>query len=103
MMYHTETISAGTKFFWRVILEDVTDVEFESFIATLIEFSKTPSVGGKSAVGHGEISVQLDNWIQIDSRVSLQGTEIDMKLGTKYQEHLKHNADKIKRFIAEMV
>src|SRR5690606_29238651 len=75
MMYSVETLSAGTVFFWRVILEDVTDIEFEAFISTLLEFSKAPNIGGKGAVGHAEISIKLDNWVQIDSRITLQGTE----------------------------
>lgn len=103
MMYSVETISAGTVFFWRVILEDVTDIEFEAFISTLLEFSKAPNIGGKGAVGHGEISIKLDNWVQIDSRITLQGTEVDMKLGSKYINHIKENGDKIRSHLNSMV
>lgn len=103
MMYSVETLSAGTVFFWRVVLEDVTDIEFEAFISTLLEFSKSPNIGGKGAVGHGEISIKLDNWVQIDSRMTLQGTEVDVKLGTKYVNHIRDNADAIRTLINEMV
>jgi len=102
MMYNVETIAAGTKFYWKIVLEDVTDVEFEAFLSTLIEFSKSACIGGKSATGHGEIAVQLDNWIEIDSRVHLQGTELDVKLGTKYKDHLEKNGDGIRKFLASM-
>lgn len=103
MMYNIETLAAGTKFYWKIVLEDVSDIEFEAFIATLIEFSKSPNVGGKGSVGHGEISIKLDKWIEIDSRANLQGTEVDMKLGAKYQKHLEKNKQSIREYLNAMV
>jgi len=102
MKYEVETIAAGTLFYWKIVLEDVSDVEFEAFLATILEFSKSPNVGGKSAVGHGEIAIKLDRWIEVDSRVNLNGTELDMKLGTKYKEHLEKNGAGIRKFLNEM-
>lgn len=102
MMYHTETLSAGTQFFWKIIAEDVTDVEFEALICTLLEFSKAPYIGGKSAVGHGEIAIKMDRWIEIDSRVNLQGTEVDVTLGKKYESHLKENKKAIGDMLSAM-
>lgn len=102
MKYDVETLAAGTQFYWKIVLEDVSDVEFEAFLATVLEFSKAPNVGGKSGVGHGEISIKLDKWIEVDSRVNLQGTELDVKLGTKYKEHLKKNGAGIKNFLNAM-
>ncbi len=102
MKYDVETLAAGTKFYWKVVLEDVSDVEFEAFLATVIEFSKSPNIGGKGAVGHGEISIKLDKWIEVDSRVHLQGTELDVKLGTKYKDHLKKYGENIKSFLNNM-
>ena len=103
MMYNIETIAAGTKFYWKIVLEDVTDVEFEAFLSTMIEFSKSPNIGGKGGVGHGEISIKLDKWIEIDSRINLQGNELDVKLGTKYKQHLEKNGKAIKEFLNGMV
>ena len=102
MMYNVETIAAGTQFFWRIVLEDVTDVEFEAFLSTLIEFSKAPNLGGKSGTGHGEIAIKLDRWIEIDSRVNLQGSELDVKMGTKYKDHLEKNGEGIRTFLHGM-
>lgn len=95
MMYRVESIAAGTMFYWRIILEDPTDLEFESFIQTLLVFSRAPYIGGRSAVGHGEISVKFDNWIEIDSRANLEGKEVDRPLLQKYQEHLKSRKSEI--------
>lgn len=102
MMYNIETLAAGTKFYWKIVLEDVSDVEFEAFLATLLEFSKAPNIGGKGGTGHGEISIKLDKWIEIDSRVNLHGTELDVKLGTKYKEHLEKNKNGIMEFLNNM-
>jgi hypothetical protein len=102
MMYNIETIAAGTMFFWKIVLEDVTDIEFEAFLSTLIEFSKSPNIGGKGGVGHGEISIKLDKWVEIDSRINLQGSELDVKLGTKYKDHLEKNKEGIKTFLNGM-
>ncbi len=102
MKYDVETIAAGTQFFWKITLEDVSDVEFEAFLATVLEFSKSPNVGGKSAVGHGEISIKLDRWVEVDSRVNLNGTELDVTIGTKYKTHLDQHGDGIRKYLNEM-
>lgn len=102
MMYNVETLSAGTQFYWKIVLEDVSDVEFEAFLSTVLEFSKSPFVGGKGAVGHGEISIKMDRWIEVDSRVNLKGTELDVKLGVKYKEHLEKHGDGIRKYLANM-
>lgn len=99
MKYHVETISAGTKFHWKVVLEDVTDVEFEAFLTTVLQFSKNPHVGGKSATGFGEIAIKMDQWIEIDSRINLNGKEVDMKLGQKYEKHLQEKKSEIINFL----
>lgn len=99
MMYRVETLAAGTRFYWKVTLEDVTDVEFEAFISCLLEFSRRPHLGGKSAVGHGEVSVKMDNWIEIDSRLHLDGREVDTPLMEKYTAHLRDHGADIQAFL----
>jgi hypothetical protein len=102
MKYDVETLAAGTQFYWKIVLEDVSDVEFEAFLATILEFSKAPNIGGKGAVGHGEISIKLDKWVEVDSRINLNGTELDVKIGTKYKEHLEKYGDGIRVFLNAM-
>jgi hypothetical protein len=99
MMYYTETIAAGTKFFWKIALEDVTDVEFEAFLTTLLYWSKFATVGGKSATGLGEIAIKMDKWIEIDSRAHIDGHEIDMPIGKKYEKHLADKKAEIIGFL----
>jgi hypothetical protein len=102
MMYYVETFAAGTPFYWQITLDDVTDVEFEAFLTALAQFSRMPYVGGKSNVGHGEVSVRFDKWLQIDSRLDTNGTEISLPIGTMYQQHLQGRADEIRDLLARM-
>lgn len=102
MMYYVETLAAGTRFYWELALNDVSDVEFEAFATTLVEFSKRPYIGGKSAIGLGKISVQFDNWLRIDSRTEGQGDALSMPLGALYQRHLQQHGDDIRAFLGGM-
>lgn len=96
MRYYCETLAAGTTFFWDVVLDHVTDVEFESFIACLVEFSKTPYIGGKSNVGHGKVAVRFENWIELDPRATPVGAAIGPTFGAKYAEHLLQHGEEIR-------
>ena len=89
MRYFVETFAAGTPFFWRLTLDDPTEIEFEAFATTLVEFSRQPYVGGKSNVGLGEVSVSFDKWLEIDSRVKADGKEIGKPIGAAYAKHLE--------------
>lgn len=99
MRYYVETIAAGTRLFWDITMDDVTQLEFEAFCVTLAEFSRFPYIGGKSSVGHGKVEIRFDNWIAIDPRLSPTGKEITRSLGNMYQEHLKNRGDDIRELI----
>jgi CRISPR type IV-associated protein Csf2 len=98
MRYYIETLAAGTRLFWEISLDDVTDLEREAFFVTLAEFSRFPYIGGKSGVGHGKVSVKFDNWIEIDSRVT-NGKELSFGIGNIYQRHLQEHGDEIRELI----
>lgn len=102
MMYYVETFAAGTNFYWRIVLDEVTDIEFEAFLTALLEWSRKPHIGGKSNVGLGQVSVKFDKWLEIDSRTNIKGTEIDVPLGAKYQQHLVDNAQEIRTCLGRM-
>lgn len=102
MMYNVETLAAGTQFYWKVTLEDVTAIEFEALLTTIMVFSKSPVIGGRGATGNGEIAMKLGNWIEIDSKARSTGKEVDSALGQKYAMHLKNNASEIQAFLNKM-
>ena len=96
MIYYIETIAAGTPFYWKVVLEDVTDEEFGAFINALAQFQNIPVIGGKSAVGFGQIDISgLKKWTDIKK----DGNKlvIDGKTTSNlYEEFLTSNKAKIK-------
>lgn len=102
MRYFVETIAAGTPIFWQVCLDDVTDLEFEAFVTTMVEFGRMPYIGGKSGTGLGQISLKIDKWMTIDSRSILTGNEIDTPLGTRYADHLRTHGDEIRSLLASV-
>lgn len=102
MLYEVETLAAGTAFYWRVLLRDVSEVEFEAFLSAMLEFSKQPYVGGRSAVGHGHVAFECDQWRRIDHRLAPTGTAIDAPIGTRYHQHLEAHAEEIRSLLLEM-
>lgn len=103
MMYYVETLAAGTRFYWSLVLEGATDVEFDALVTTLIEFSKRPYVGAKSGVGLGKVAVTFNGWHTIDSRVASSGAAVDAPLGEKYRAHLAARGDDIRARLAEII
>lgn len=102
MMYYVETLAAGTRFYWSVILNDVTDVEFDAFATTLVQFSRRPYVGAKSNVGLGKVAIQFANWHSIDSRMTASGSAVDAPLGERYRVHLEQHGAAIRAALAEI-
>jgi CRISPR type IV-associated protein Csf2 len=99
MRYFVETLAAGTIFFWDITLDDVSDLEFEACCVTLAEFSRFPYLGGKSAIGHGKVAIQFDDWLAIDSRAAPTGQAISRPLGHLYAEHLQQRGREIRSLI----
>lgn len=101
MMYHTETLAAGTRLYWRVSMQDPSEVEMEAFLTCLVEFSRQPYLGGKSAVGHGEVALHMDNWLRIDSRAQATG-EVALPAGNLYAKHLIDRAESIRATLGDI-
>ncbi|MCB9172316.1 MAG: hypothetical protein H6637_05270 [Ardenticatenales bacterium] len=99
MRYHAETLAAGTRLFWGLTLDDVTDVEFEALAVALAEYARTPYLGGKSSIGHGRFALEFDSWIKLDPRAPLAGAELDTPLGGRYIAHLRERRDEIRGLI----
>lgn len=102
MMYFVETLAAGTRFYWKVVLDDVTDVEFEAFLTALVEFSKMPYIGGKSNVGLGEVAVNFDKWVTIDSRLNTDAESVALPIGKAYDAHLSSKGEEIRDYLGAM-
>jgi len=57
MKYETETLAPGTCLRFGFIASKVTAREWSTFLMTLAGFLKKPFLGGRSAVGYGEVAV----------------------------------------------
>jgi CRISPR type IV-associated protein Csf2 len=100
MRYFVETLAAGTRFFWELALEDVTDVEYDAFWAMLAAFGQHPYIGGKSGTGHGKVAINMRDWVVIDPRQHATQTLPDVPVGMRYQQHLQQRGEEIREVLA---
>ena len=76
MMYHIETLVAGTRFYWKVCLRDTTDIETGAFLSILQSWATQSSqVGGNGRVGHGRLKVDLTETSVIDSEMKFENSD----------------------------
>lgn len=76
MMYHIETLVAGTRFYWKVCLRDTNDVETGAFLGTIQKWANQSSqVGGNGRVGHGKLQVDISETTVVDSEVEFSNSD----------------------------
>jgi len=76
MMFHTETLVAGTRFYWKICLRDTTDIETGAFLSILQSWSNQSSqVGGNGRVGHGRLKIDLTETSVIDSEIEFNNSD----------------------------
>jgi CRISPR type IV-associated protein Csf2 len=76
MKYDTETLVAGTKFYWRVCLKDTTEIETGAFLHTLNTWAEQNSqVGGNGRVGHGALRLEIKETKVIDSDLDFKNED----------------------------
>lgn len=76
MMYHTETLVSGTKFYWKICLRDTTDQETGAFLSLIQQWSKQSSqVGGNGRVGHGKLKLDLQETYVVDSEIEFKNSD----------------------------
>ncbi len=73
MIYHIETIAAGTRFYWRICLRDTTDTETGVFLNLLNSWGQqSAQVGGNARVGHGIMKIEVSDTHVIDSDIDFK-------------------------------
>jgi hypothetical protein len=103
MRYTQEVLIAGTKLYCWLMLQDVTDLEYEAFVSALVEWSKSPFIGGQSRHGCGEVELKFDNWLSISPLARADDQAVGMSLGHAYQQHLRQRKDEILQVLQEIV
>lgn len=86
MKYEQQNLSAGTNLVSTIILENDTDIEASCLKAILNKFDEMPFIGGKSAVGHGEVKMSNN----LDADINL------------YYSYLEENKEEIRTYIREL-
>ncbi len=98
MRHFVETFSAGTEFYWEILLQGVNPVEFEAFLTCLSEFSKRPFIGGMGRVGHGKIAVKFD-WCELSPRLTVEKQAVGLPVGSVYSKHLAELGARIREVL----
>lgn len=98
MLYSIETISAGTQFYWKVVLKDVTLLEFDAFVTLLEEFKQNAMIGGKSAVGFGNIELSNMEWTEIAGGMNAV-TMVTSDSDSMYNRMLEENKESLGSFL----
>lgn len=86
MKYEIQGLSAGTELISRIIIENSNEIEVSCLSSIIEKFKDNPFIGGKSAVGHGEVIVNCN--IDSDSE--------------KYYKYLEDNKEDIRKWIRDL-
>lgn len=101
MKYDTETIAAGTKFYWRICLKDTNDVETGAFLQTLNTWAEQNSqVGGNGRVGHGALKLEVKETKVIDSELDFQNEDFVRYMDT-YKSAKKDVSDYFEKGVSK--
>lgn len=65
MLYYTQILTAGVPLYWKIVLRDVTDIEYDLFMMALTRFEQLGRVGGKRSNGMGEFEFSEMVWTDI--------------------------------------
>ena len=101
MIYHIETLSAGTPFYWKVVLEDVTTEEFDFFLSVIHKFKEISVVGGKSATGFGQIELEDVTWRDITKEGNIL-TDVSETTKSLYDKFVETNKGKINDYLKKV-
>ena len=85
LMFRVETFPAGTRFAWWLRLDRASDLQAAYFTDVLNAFATRGHLGGRAAIGHGQVTLQLD-------RQLVAGTEPHP---VSWREHLHDNRDQV--------
>jgi CRISPR type IV-associated protein Csf2 len=103
MRYSQEVLIAGTRFYCWLNLNDVTPLEFDAFASAMIEWSKTPFVGGQSRHGCGLVELHFDNWMSVSPLAKFEDAQaVGLPVGAAYVEHLHSQRDAILSTLKEI-
>lgn len=95
MIYHVETLQAGTPFYLKFVLEDVTDLEFAAFVSAIGSFKSIGVMGGKGAVGMGQLDIGSLEWTEISKVGDAVNIDRDLSAAQVYHRFVAENKDAV--------
>lgn len=101
MLYYTQVLTAGVPMYWKIVLRDVTDIEYSLFINALTRFQQVGRAGGKRSNGMGEFEFMEMVWEDV-TKVGETLTIENKSTHNLYIEFLQQNKDKTKDFLNSM-
>lgn len=102
MLYYTQVLTAGVPMYWKIVLRDVTDVEYDLFMLALTRFQQLGRAGGKRSNGMGEFEFTEMIWTditKIDDTVLME----DKTTHNVYIDFLSNRKEETKSFIKDLV
>lgn len=110
MRYTVEVLAAGSKLYHRIDIRDMNEVEFGALVSCIVEWSKSPYIGGKANIGMGLAKLEY-NWHPIGGEAErfIETGDIPY-LGTtarevkaKYDEYLNQYAQYLEQHRESLV
>lgn len=98
MMNEIETIKAGTKFTFRIVIKDANDIEMSCIKYVLDRMSNHFNIGGNSRIGLGAISFNLVNSVEITEEI--KPIDISEYSSQPYLDFLSENKEEIAELLA---
>lgn len=95
MRYGVETIVAGTRFHWWMMLEAADDLVAAQLRVALNGWAGSGAhVGGRSSTGHGRLRLDLSGWVATSHSATV-GAELAESWHRSLSDHHDHNRDAI--------
>ncbi|NLP35822.1 MAG: hypothetical protein GX359_11650 [Clostridiales bacterium] len=86
MKYEAQCLSAGSELVGTIIIENCNEVEESMLHATLKRIQEIPFIGGKSAAGHGKVSMAYGELEPVET----------------YYNYLEENSEEIRLWVREV-
>lgn len=102
MLYYTQVLTAGVPMYWKIVLRDVTDVEYDLFMLALTRFQQVGRAGGKRSNGMGEFEFVEMVWTDI-TKVGDVLTVDDKSTHGVYLDFLAGRKEETKDFLNAVV
>lgn len=102
MLYYTQVLTAGVPMYWKIVLRDVTDVEYSLFMNALTRFQQIGRAGGKRSNGMGEFEFVEMQWEDI-TKIGKNLTIENKSTHNLYIDFLKSRKDETKDFLKDLV